>query len=222
MLKDHSPQRRQMRELIAQAAARMIAEDGIQDYALAKRKAARQLGAPETHSLPSNSEVQQALRLHQGLYQKDVHSHHLKQLRTEALNAMYLLERFNPRLTGSALTGTATHHSDINIQLFTDSAKEVELFLLNRNMPYDTAEKRLKLNDETVSVPSFTLQGETAEIKLTVFLSEDLRKSAYDPIEGKPLERAKIRQLEILLAADQDSENPSQAFAGKPQQSQAE
>lgn len=222
MLKDHSPQRRQMRELIAQAAARMIAEDGIQDYALAKRKAARHLGAADTHSLPSNSEVQQALRLHLGLYQKDEQAFHLKQLRTEALNTMYLLERFNPRLTGSALTGTATRHSDINIQLFTDSAKEVELFLLNRNTPYETGEKRFRLNDEAVSAQTFTLQGETAEIRLSVFSSEDLRKSAYDPIEGRPLERAKIRQLEILLAADQAPENPSQAFAGKPQQSQAE
>ncbi|MDP1897375.1 MAG: hypothetical protein Q8K43_05770, partial [Sulfurimicrobium sp.] len=90
MHKDQSPQRRQMRELIAQTAARLIAEDGIQDYSLAKRKAARQLGAADTHSLPSNSEVQQALRLHQELYQKNEQPLLLKQLRTEALAAMYL------------------------------------------------------------------------------------------------------------------------------------
>lgn len=191
-----------MRELIAQTAARMIAEDGIQDYALAKRKAARQLGAADTHSLPSNSEVQQALRLHQELYQKDEQTLRLRQLRTEALAAMHLLERFNPYLTGSVLTGTATRHSDINLQLFTDSAKEVELFLLNRKTPYETAEKRYRLNDDTLSVPTFTLQGETSEIRLAVFSSEGLRKSAYDPIEGKPLERAKIKQLETLLSID--------------------
>lgn len=207
MLKDHSPQRRQMRELIAQTAARMIAEDGVQDYALAKRKAARQLGAADTHSLPSNSEVQQALRLHQELYQKDEQAHRLRQLRTEALAAMRLLERFNPYLTGSVLSGTATRHSDINLQLFTDSAKEVELFLLNRNTPYETGEKRFRLNDDALSVPTFTLQGESSEIRLAVFSSEDLRKSALDPIEGKPLERAKIRQVEILLSAEPGPEN---------------
>lgn len=215
MLKDHSPQRRQMRELIAQTAARMIAEDGIQDYALAKRKAARQLGAADTHSLPSNGEVQQALRLHQGLYQKDEQPLRLKQLRTEALAAMHLLERFNPYLTGSVLTGTATRHSDINLQLFTDNAKEVELFLLNRNMPYETGEKRFRLNDDMFSVPTFTLQSETSEIRLAVFSTEDLRKSSYDPIEGKPLERAKTKQLEILLAANPYPDNESPAFAGK-------
>lgn len=207
MLKDHSPQRRQMRELIAQTAARMIAEDGIQDYALAKRKAARQLGAAETHSLPSNSEVQQALRQHQELYQKDEQPLRLRLLRTEALAAMRLLERFNPYLTGSVLTGTATRHSDINLHLFTDSAKEVELFLLNRNTPYETGEKRVRLNDDSLSIPSFTLQGENCEIRLAVFASEDVRKSAYDPIEGRPQERAKIKQLEMLLATETDTAN---------------
>jgi hypothetical protein len=206
MLKNHNQQHRQMRELIAQTAARMIAEDGIQDYALAKRKAARQLGAADTHSLPSNAEVQQALRLHQGLYQKDEQALRLKRLRTEALGTMHLLERFNPYLTGSVLSGTATRHSDINLHLFTDNAKEVELFLLNRNMPYETGEKRFRLNDDAVSVPSFTLQGETGEIRLAVFASEDLRRSANDPTEGKPLERAKIKQLEALLTADTDPE----------------
>lgn len=200
MLRDHSPQRRQMRELIAQTAARMIAEDGVQDYALAKRKAARQLGATDTHSLPSNGEVQLALRLHQELYQKDEQTQRLKQLRTEALTAMRLLERFNPYLTGSVLAGTATRHSDINLHLFTDSAKEVELFLLNSKTPYETGEKRFRLNEEIVSVPTFTLPSETCEIRLAVFSSMDLRKSAYDSIEGKPLERAKIRQLEMILA----------------------
>ncbi len=204
MLKDHSHQSRQMRELIAQAAARMIAEDGIQDFALAKRKAARQLGAADTHNLPSNAEVQQALRLHQGLYQKDEQALRLKQLRSEALNVMHLLERFNPYLTGSVLSGTATRHSDINLHLFTDNAKEVELFLLNRNMPYETGEKRFRLNDDIVSVPSFTLQGETGEIRLAVFASGDLRKSANGTIEGKPLERAKIKQVETLIAAVTD------------------
>ena len=95
-------------------------------------------------------------------------------------------------------------HSDINLHLFTDNAKEVELFLLNRNMPYETGEKRFRLNDDIVSVPSFTLQGETGEIRLAVFASGDLRKSANGTIEGKPLERAKIKQVETLIAAVTD------------------
>lgn len=197
LIKDTTTQRRQMRELIAQSAARLIAEDGMQDYAAAKRKAARQIGAPENHSLPSNDEVETALRAYQELYQKDEQPARLRRLRQEALAAMNLLERFNPHLTGSVLNGTAARHSDINLQLFADNIKEIELFLLNRNMPYETGEKRFRLNDETLSVPTFTLQGETAEIRLEVFSTNDLRTNS---VSGKPLERARIRQVEALLA----------------------
>lgn len=199
MTKDHSAQRRQMRELIAQAAARLIAEDGIQDYANAKRKAARQVGAPDSHSLPANSEVQQALRAYQELYQKDEQPIRLKQLRQEALRAMQMLESFNPHLTGSVLTGTATRHSDINLQLFADSAKEVELFLLNRNMPYEAGEKRVRMGDDVVHAPTFTLHGDGAEIRISVFETDALRKTQKNPIDGRTLERARIKQVEALL-----------------------
>ena len=199
MTKDHFHLRHQMRELIAQTAARLIAEDGIQDYALAKRKAARQVGAPDSHSLPANSEVLQALRAYQELYQKDEQPLRLRQLRQEALAFMLLLERFNPHLTGSVLTGTATRHSDINLQLFTDSAKEVELFLINRNMPYETSEKRYWLGDEFFQAPTFTLFGDATEIKIAIFATDDLRKVAKNPTGSKPLERARIKQVEALL-----------------------
>ena len=51
-----------MRARIAAAAARLMAEDGIDDFALAKRKAARQLGAPDTEALPANQEIEAELR----------------------------------------------------------------------------------------------------------------------------------------------------------------
>lgn len=201
MSKDLSSQRRQMRELIAQSAARLIAEDGIQDYASAKRKAARQMGASDTHSLPSNSEVELALRAYQELYQKDEQPLRLRQLRQEALAFMRLLERFNPYLSGSVLNGTATRHSDINIQLFTDNIKEVELFLLNRNIPYEAGEKRFRLNDEILAIPVFTLQGEITEIRVAVFATDDLRRTTQDSVAGKAQERARISQVEELLTA---------------------
>lgn len=199
MTKDYTAQRRQMREMIAQAAARLIAEDGIQDYASAKRKAARQIGAPDSHSLPANSEVQQALRAYQELYQKDEQPARLRRLRQEALRAMQMLGNFNPHLTGSVLTGTATRHSDINLQLFTDSAKEVELFLLNHNTPYETGERRVRLGDELLQAPTFTLHGDEAEIRVSVFGTDDLRKAQKNPIDGKALDRARIKQVESLL-----------------------
>ena len=51
-----------MRARIAAAAARLMAEDGINDFALAKRKAARGLGAANTEALPGNDEIEAELR----------------------------------------------------------------------------------------------------------------------------------------------------------------
>ena len=55
------PRSQHLRQMIAQQAARMLAEDGAQDYAYAKRKAARQLGSTDDHCLPTNAEIEQEL-----------------------------------------------------------------------------------------------------------------------------------------------------------------
>ncbi len=51
----------QMRVRIAQEAARLMSEEGVQDYYAAKRKAAQHLGAPDTRNMPRNQEVEEAL-----------------------------------------------------------------------------------------------------------------------------------------------------------------
>lgn len=155
----------QARQLIAQAAARMIVEDGIADFAYAKKKAGRQLGVVENSSLPTNSEVEEEIRLYHELYSED-QPEMLRQLRQDALMAMELLARFNPHLTGSVLSGTAGKHAETHIHLFADSAKEVEIFLLNHQIDYDTNEKsfrtsndmkRDRKNGDRLRVPVFTL-----------------------------------------------------------------
>ncbi|BAN36738.1 hypothetical protein SCD_n02939 [Sulfuricella denitrificans skB26] len=186
-----------MRERIAHQAARIIAEDGLQNYALAKHKAARQIGAPDTHNLPDNEEVERALRDYQALYQRGEQSARLSQLRQQALDAMRLLGQFNPYLTGSVLKGTATRYSDINLQLFTDSAKEVELFLLARQVSYKSGEKRLYFGSEERALPVFTLLDGSAEINITVFAAEDIRQIPRGPSEKNA--RAHVRQVEALL-----------------------
>lgn len=188
-----------MRERIAQQAARLIAEDGLQDYALAKLKAARQIGAPDTHNLPNNSEVEQALRDYQALYQKDEQGERLRLLRRQALAVMQQLERFNPYLIGSVLNGTATRYSDINLQVFADSAKAVELFLLSKQLPYKSGEIRLHFGGEVRAFPVFTLQGEDTEINITVLATEDLRQIPRGRPDKRPLERARAKQVETLL-----------------------
>jgi hypothetical protein len=114
----------QLRQTIAQQAARMMVEDGIHDFAYAKKKAGREVGTSENSALPSNAEIEEEIKLYHQLFSED-HPHELKQLRQAALVTMQLLERFNPYLTGGVLDGTAGKQSQTDIHLFADSAKEV-------------------------------------------------------------------------------------------------
>ena len=192
--------RNDRRSHIAHIAARLMAEDGIEDYALAKRKAARQAGTPDTRELPTNEEVDAALRTYQQIYHQEEHRDRLRALRGMALRAMRELAQFNPYLTGSVLNGNAGKYADINLQLYTDSAKAVELYLIDRKIPYRTAQSRLYCGSEPLTAPVYTVNDDGTEIELTVLSPRELRGALRTSLEGKGIERAKLQAVEILLA----------------------
>ncbi len=199
MPRDHA-NNRQMRERIAHLAARLMAVDGIDDYALAKRKAARQAGAPDTRNLPNNDEVEHALRAYQQLYQADEQRDRLRHLRQRARDMMELLARFDPYLSGAVLSGSAGKYSDINLLLFTDSMKDVEMFLLDRRIVYRSGERRVHIGDEAFGVPNFSVSTEDADFDITVFAPRDLRAQIRSTPDGRPLERVRIDWLDASLA----------------------
>jgi hypothetical protein len=188
------------RSRIAYLAARLMAEDGIEDYALAKRKAARQAGMPETRELPTNEEVEEAFRTYQQIYHHEEHRNRLRVLRETAVRAMRELARFNPHLTGSVLNGNAGKYADVNLQLFTDNEKAVELYLIDRRIPYTSAQSRLYSGEELHTVPVYTLSDHGTDIELTVLSTLDLRGPLRTSLEGKNIERAKLLAVEQLLA----------------------
>lgn len=197
-----------MRQLIAQAAARMMAEDGIHDYAYAKKKAGRQLGVSESSVLPSNAEIEEEIRLYHEIFNADEQPVELANLRQAALATMQLFERFNPHLTGSVLEGTAGKFGQTDIHLFADSAKDVEMFLLNAQIPFESSEKAYRLSDKPSkdkkdkvrkTVPVFTLETEFGIQKLSVFDVDDMRISTKRSSDGSNAERADIADLKALI-----------------------
>jgi hypothetical protein len=188
------------RSRIAYLAARLMAEDGIENYALAKRKAARQAGVPEMRELPTNEEVEEALRTYQQIYHHEEHRNRLRVLRETAVRAMRELARFNPYLTGSVLNGNAGKYADVNLQLFTDNEKAVELYLIDRRIPYKSAQSRLYSGEEMRTVPVYTLSDRGTDIELTVLSTLDLHGPLRTSPEGKSIERAKLQAVEQLLA----------------------
>ena len=188
-----------MRARIAAAAARLMAEDGIDDFALAKRKAARQLGASPREALPANEEVEAELHAYRALYQPGEHAERITELRRIALDAMRALERFNPYLTGAVLKGTAGPYAEIDLQLFPESAKEVEIFLLERNLPYTTYESRRYSGDRAHPVSVLSLLWQEAPLKLSVLDPRDERVALKTSQAGKVMERAGIAEVGVLL-----------------------
>lgn len=124
------------RTRIADMAARLIAEHGIADWSLAKRKALRQLMLPERTALPGDDEIEAALVVHHALFGGDEHAVTLRQQREEALTWLRELADFSPVLVGGVAAGWATEYSDIRIELIADDSKEVELMLINHSIPY--------------------------------------------------------------------------------------
>ena len=199
-----------IRQLIAQQAARMMAEDGIDDFAYAKKKAGKQLGVSENSVLPTNAEVEDEIRLYHEIYNADEQPLELEKLRQAALLTMQLFEKFNPHLTGSVLDGSAGKFSQTNIHLFADSAKDVEMFLLNQQIPFESSEKSYRVSDKPSkdnkekvrkTVPVFTLETELGLQKLSVFDVDDMRVAVKRTADGSNAERADISDLQALLNA---------------------
>jgi len=209
MAKDSSGRQQHLRQLIAQQAARMMAEEGISDFSHAKRKAGKQLGATDINCLPTNSEIEEEIRLYHEIYNSEDQPENLRQLRADAVIVMRLLERFNPHLTGPVLDGTAGKFAETHIHLFADSLKDVEMFLLNQQIPYETNEKSYRINDRRSSdrkggdrkkVPVFTLEGPHGLIRLSVFEIDDFRTPTRSPANGQASSRVNLDGLKALIA----------------------
>jgi len=185
-----------MRRRIAHAAARILSEDGSLDYGSAKRKAARQLGAPDSGNLPDNQQIEEALRSYQALYRADETREQLALLRQVAIEYMERLADFDPHLTGPVLNGTAGRHAGINLQLFTDQQKEVEFLLMGLGTPYQATEHRAA--EAPVRIyPRFVIDDPRASVEIVVYPPAELRSMKRLQADGNP-RRVRLPQARAL------------------------
>lgn len=200
MTRPRSRRDQNLRLHIAYLAARMMAEDGVADYASAKQKAARQAGLADANLLPDNAEIEAALREYQGLYQSEDQPGHLRRLREVAVRVMREFGEFRPALVGSVLSGTAGAHSDVNLQLYTDDPKALTLFLLNRRYRFEESSRTLRRGGRLDEVPQISLAVDDVTVTLTVLDPEDERSAARVRSGEEPPVRARLEQVEAMLA----------------------
>ena len=185
---------------IAQIAARFVAVDGINDYPTAKRKAAMLIGANPERNLPTNQEVEQALIDYQNLFQAVNQKQLLFSLRTKSVKAMRFLSKYDPRLVGPVLTGTATEFTEIILHLFYDTPEEIGFHLDDNGIPFTCCEKPIRINSyERINLPAYRFVAENDVILLVIFPERQKHLIPISSVTNKPMQRASLKKVESLL-----------------------
>jgi hypothetical protein len=188
-----------LRRRIADEAARIMSSEGVKDFLLAKRKAADRLGVSDLGAMPRNDEIEAELIRYRRLFEPDLEDR-LEQLRRTACEAMRFLEPFEPRLVGQVLSGSAGRYSQITLHLFADSPEEIDLYLIERGVPFERGSRRHRYRDaRTEDYPSYRFLAEDIPIELTIFPRRAIRQPPCSPVDGRSMERASIAQVEALL-----------------------
>ena len=206
-----------LRQEIAQSAARLMYEEGISDYARAKRKAIKSLGIAQDVPLPTNAEIDEALREYHALYADEADAAHLLDLRQAALHTMQILQKFNPHLTGTVLEGTAGPYADTDIHVFAESAKELEIFLLNQNVPYRMDEQQYRMSDRPSKqkhellrkrVPVILVETRYGTQRISVFEADDMRTAPRKHGERAGIQRMSLLQFNQLMQTHRQDQRP--------------
>lgn len=193
------------RQRVAEQAARIISEQGISDFRLAKQKAAERCGLRDLRHLPGNDEIESALRHRQRLFGGARHRSHLRNLREAACEAMRRLESFQPRLVGAVLSGSATEHSDVQLHLFTDQDESLQFFLEERGIGFVLDQKRFRLRSEEYRYqPVFRFTADGVAYEAAVFALDGLRQAPCSPVDGLPMQRAALHEVEALLQVEEE------------------
>ena len=190
---------------VAQAAARMIVEDGL-DYASARRKALQEVGegGRRLRDAPSNEAIEDEVRAHITLFCADTQPAELRALRAAALRWMLRLAEFRPYVGGAVWRGTATRQSIVRIDLYCDDIKAPEIALLNKGVDYETVSAPLGRGEHALTL----VLGEhdaTLDDWITIHLNildlDDLRGALKPDARGRTW-RGDAAALRRLLEDD--------------------
>jgi hypothetical protein len=188
------------RERLAHEAARVMAESGIEDFGLAKRKAAERLGIRGAGALPTNAEIQVCLAERLRIFEADDHPERLDNLRRVAADVMLDLEAFAPRLVGAVLAGTVTIASGVELHVFADAPELVAACLERSGTAVRDCQRRYRLDAATtVQRPGFCFERDGEEVEVFVFPERSAHQAPLSPVDQKPMRRAARNAVLALL-----------------------
>lgn len=190
------------RMAIAEEAARLMQEHGQRDFQAAKIRAEQRLGLESRGALPSNAEIAQAMAGRNRIFHPDSHPDMLDAQREAALWMMHELVDFDPRLTGAVLHGVATEASSIELHLFSDAVEAVGVVLDELRLPKRSHDSRLRMQNRSMrSFPGYRCHHDGFDFNLVVFPERSRGHAPLSAVDGRPMRRAKPRDVEALLAS---------------------
>ncbi len=189
-------------EELTATAARLVVDEGM-EYGAAKRKAARSFG--NRVELPSDEQVEEAVREHIELFCADTQPAELHALREVAALWMGRMADFRPHVSGAVWRGTATRLSTVRLDLYCDDPKAAEIQMINAGEDYDSGAldlpgRREPLNVLTVATPSAAL-GERVTVHLLLHDLDDQRGALKPDARGRSW-RGDLTALNKRMAQD--------------------
>lgn len=192
----------ELRAHLAQEAARVMIESGIEDFGLAKRKAADRLGVRSAGALPSNAQIQECLAERQRIFEPTAHEGRLADLRRAAAQIMAELAPFRPRLVGAVLAGTPTINSPIELHVFADAPEAVRAALEQRGAAVRDTQRRFRFGGQkTAHVPGFAFAHGSEVVEVMAFSENGAREAPLSPVDQRPMRRANRQEVLALLRA---------------------
>ena len=188
------------RLMVAQEAARIIVNQGLRDYGLAKKKAAERLGLDSRGMLPGNAEIERAVAEYLQIFAGESHADLLRAMRRTALSVMALFAGFEPRLVGPVLNGTADSHAAVNLHLFADDPDAIALLLDSRGIAWRPYERRLRSRrDRAETYAGYEFRHDGTNVQATVFPVDGIRQAPISPVDGRPMKRADEKAVRELI-----------------------
>jgi hypothetical protein len=186
--------------MVAEEAARLIQDHGLDDFRAAKDKAVKRLGFRNLRSLPTNREIERALAERNRIFRGDQHRVMLQHLRETAVSVMQRLQSFQPRLVGSVLSGHATEHSPVDLHLFSDAAESISQDLDTQGIAHQLVQHRHRIRRDSVEIfPGYRFYFSDVRITVTVFPERQQAHAPLSPVDGRPMQRASLRDVEQLI-----------------------
>ncbi|MCP4701247.1 MAG: nucleotidyltransferase [Gammaproteobacteria bacterium] len=207
MKKQHS------RETLAREAARLMYEEGVNQYFDAKRLAAKRIFGRSggrkmryrPQDLPSNGEIQEKLVELAGFHEGTQRLQRLFAMRVIALETMLALAAFRPGLIGSVSTGSVRRNSDIDIHVFTDDLEAIEVCLHELGWRFETKQVTVRASNQFKDYTHIYCKREFP-IELSVYPEQEIRTTSRSSTDGKPIRRIKPTALQALIAKEHPDE----------------